>query len=166
VRLLKCAYKEPASVAHQRKADVDSAYVTLMETLLKRGAFPAIATHDEAIIAHARAFVAREQIAKDRFEFQMLYGIRRDLQTSLVAEGYGGFTTNRVAASGSCIYATTGRTAGQRRLRDAEHVPGKLKWISEPTEDTPDFGISGFRIQSAPNLWNRRILVVSFLPNC
>ncbi len=89
VRLVKGAYKEPASVAHQRKADVDSAYVTLMETLLKRGAFPAIATHDEAIIAHARAFVTREQIAKDRFEFQMLYGIRRDLQTSLVAEGYG-----------------------------------------------------------------------------
>jgi proline dehydrogenase len=89
VRLVKGAYKEPASVAHQRKADVDSAYVTLMETLLKRGTFPAIATHDEAIIEHARAFATREQIAKDRFEFQMLYGIRRDLQTSLVAEGYG-----------------------------------------------------------------------------
>jgi proline dehydrogenase len=89
VRLVKGAYKEPASVAHQRKADVDSAYVALMETLLTRGAFPAIATHDEAIIAHAREFVARHQIPKDRFEFQMLYGIRRDLQTSLVAGGYG-----------------------------------------------------------------------------
>jgi proline dehydrogenase len=88
VRLVKGAYKEPASVAHQRKADVDCAYVTLMETLLTRGAFPAIATHDEAIIAHAKAFVAREQIAKDRFEFQMLYGIRRDLQQRLIAQGF------------------------------------------------------------------------------
>jgi proline dehydrogenase len=89
VRLVKGAYKEPPSVAHQRKADVDRAYVSLMETLLTRGAFPAIATHDEAIITHAREFAAREHVAKDRFEFQMLYGIRRDLQASLVADGYG-----------------------------------------------------------------------------
>jgi proline dehydrogenase len=89
VRLVKGAYKEPASVAHQLKAEVDAAYVQMMETLLSRGAFPALATHDEAIITHAKDFVTRHQIAKDRFEFQMLYGVRRDLQAALVAEGYG-----------------------------------------------------------------------------
>src|SRR5262249_32953458 len=73
VRLVKGAYKEPASVAHQRKADVDRAYVQRMETLLRRATFPALATHDESIIAHAREFTARENITKDRFEFQMLY---------------------------------------------------------------------------------------------
>jgi len=89
VRLVKGAYKEPASVAYQRKADVDAAYLLLMETLLRSGTFPALATHDPEIIDRATSFVAREGIAKDRFEFQMLYGVRRDLQASLVAEGYG-----------------------------------------------------------------------------
>jgi proline dehydrogenase len=89
VRLVKGAYKEPASVAHQLKADVDRAYIRLMEALLTRATFPALATHDEAIIAHAREFTERENIAKDRFEFQMLYGVRRDLQNALVSAGYG-----------------------------------------------------------------------------
>jgi proline dehydrogenase len=89
VRLVKGAYKEPPSVAHQRKADVDQAYEQLMERLLREGAFPALATHDPAIIDRAKAFVEREGIAKDRFEFQMLYGVRRDLQSSLAAAGYG-----------------------------------------------------------------------------
>jgi proline dehydrogenase len=89
VRLVKGAYKEPATIAYQRKADVDAAYVRLMETLLRSGTFPALATHDPEIIDRAKSLIAREGIAKDCFEFQMLYGVRRDLQTSLVAEGYG-----------------------------------------------------------------------------
>ena len=88
VRLVKGAYKEPASVAYQDKADVDAAYVRLMRLLLDGGHYPAIATHDEAILAQTRAYAAGHGIPADRFEFQMLYGIRRDLQTSLVAGGY------------------------------------------------------------------------------
>jgi proline dehydrogenase len=87
VRLVKGAYKEPAAVAHQRKADVDRAYVQLAERLLTGGHYPAIATHDPAIIAATRAFASARGIAADRYEFQMLYGIRRDLQAALVAEG-------------------------------------------------------------------------------
>jgi len=89
VRLVKGAYKEPESVAFQDKADVDAAYVRLMRLLLDEGTFPAIATHDEAIIAETRAYAARRGIGKDHFEFQMLYGIRRDLQLSLRRDGYG-----------------------------------------------------------------------------
>ena len=89
VRLVKGAYKEPRTVAYQHKSEVDGAFVGLMEVLLKEGVFPALATHDERIIEAAKAFAAREGIARDRFEFQMLYGIRRDLQQSLLAEGYG-----------------------------------------------------------------------------
>ena len=88
VRLCKGAYKEPASVAFPLKADVDRSYAALMEALLERGRYPAIATHDETLIARARAFVAERGIARDRFEFQMLYGVRRDLQDMLVKEGY------------------------------------------------------------------------------
>jgi len=89
VRLVKGAYKEAAEVAYQRKADVDAAYIMQMQYLLREGTFPALATHDAEIIEAARAFVASEGIAKDRFEFQMLYGVRRDLQASLAKEGYG-----------------------------------------------------------------------------
>ncbi len=89
VRLCKGAYLEPESVAFPDKADVDRNYIRLMERLLASGYFPGIATHDEAIIQHARRFCQETQIAPERFEFQMLYGIRRDLQESLVQEGYG-----------------------------------------------------------------------------
>ncbi len=88
VRLCKGAYKEPASVAYQDKAEVDRAYVRLMERLLAEGEYPAIATHDERIVRRAIAFVRREGIGPERFEFQMLYGIRRDLQESLVRDGW------------------------------------------------------------------------------
>ena len=88
VRLVKGAYKEPESVAHQKKADVDAAYVTLMTLLLNEGTQPAIATHDPVILELARAHAAGHNIGSDRFEFQMLYGIRRDLQTALAAAGY------------------------------------------------------------------------------
>jgi proline dehydrogenase len=89
VRLVKGAYKESADLAYQRKPDVDAAYVMQMQYLLAHATFPALATHDAAIIDAAKAFAARERIAKDRFEFQMLYGVRRDLQAALVREGYG-----------------------------------------------------------------------------
>ena len=88
VRLCKGAYLEPAAVAFPEKADVDRNYVRLMERLLLAGNYPGIATHDEAIIAHARAFVRRQDISTDRFEFQMLYGVRRDLQGTLRQAGY------------------------------------------------------------------------------
>lgn len=88
IRLVKGAYKEPKSVAYQKKSDVDAAYVRLMQLLLDEGHYPAIATHDPVMIDATRAYAAEKGYAKDRFEFQMLYGIRRDLQTSLAADGY------------------------------------------------------------------------------
>lgn len=88
VRLCKGAYLEPPSVAFPDKRDVDRNYVTLMERLLDRGNYPAIATHDEKIIAHAKAYVERHRIPAERFEFQMLYGVRRDLQLQLRQAGY------------------------------------------------------------------------------
>ena len=88
VRLCKGAYKEPETVAFPEKSDVDSNYVRLMQRLLLDGNYPGIATHDEKIIEATRAFAASKSINLDRFEFQMLFGIRRDLQTQLVKEGY------------------------------------------------------------------------------
>ena len=88
VRLCKGAYKEPESVAFPAKRDVDANYVACMERLLERGNYPGIATHDEKIIAHAKAFTKRQAIGPDRYEFQMLYGVRRDLQQALRREGY------------------------------------------------------------------------------
>jgi proline dehydrogenase len=88
VRLCKGAYDEPASVAYRTKKAVDANYARLMERLLLADAHPAIATHDPRLIAQAIAIVEREGITSDRFEFQMLYGIRRDLQRMLVDRGY------------------------------------------------------------------------------
>jgi proline dehydrogenase len=88
VRLVKGAYKEPERVAHQKKSDVDQSFLRLMHVLLDSGAYPAIATHDPVMIGATRSYAAERRLTNDRFEFQMLYGIRRDLQTSLVAEGY------------------------------------------------------------------------------
>jgi proline dehydrogenase len=88
VRLCKGAYLEPADVAYPKKSDVDRNYVLLMERLLLKGNYPGIATHDEKIITHARQFVSQNQIGSDRFEFQMLYGVRRDLQGRLRQAGH------------------------------------------------------------------------------
>ena len=88
VRICKGAYKEPAEVAFPEKADVDKSYVKAMHHLMEHGNYPGIATHDEAIIAEARRFAKEKGIANDRFEFQMLYGVRRDLQEQLVRDGY------------------------------------------------------------------------------
>lgn len=88
VRLCKGAYKEPVTVAYPDKADVDANYVKCMHSLMLEGHYPGIATHDPAIIADAKRWATEQGITSDRFEFQMLYGIRRDLQESLVKEGY------------------------------------------------------------------------------
>jgi proline dehydrogenase len=88
VRLVKGAYNEPKTVAYQKKADVDAAYARMLERLLVGGNYPAIATHDPAMIALARRVAAERGVPGDGFEFQMLYGVRRDLQTMLVNQGY------------------------------------------------------------------------------
>ena len=88
VRLCKGAYKEPHQVAYPDKADVDAAYVRLMERLLVDGSFPALATHDDRIIERATAFARAHDIAPERFEFQMLFGVRRDLQERLARDGW------------------------------------------------------------------------------
>ncbi len=88
VRLCKGAYKEPSDVAFPDKNDVDKNYVRLMTRLLDNGAYPAIASHDEKIIQYALQYAKERNIAPDRFEFQMLYGISRDLQKRLVAGGH------------------------------------------------------------------------------
>jgi proline dehydrogenase len=88
VRLCKGAYREPAEIAYPSKADVDQNYVKIMKSLLYMGTYPAIASHDEKIIRSALKHIQERQIAPDRFEFQMLYGIRRDLQRELVTKGF------------------------------------------------------------------------------
>ncbi|HET7698717.1 MAG TPA: proline dehydrogenase family protein [Vicinamibacterales bacterium] len=88
VRLVKGAYNEPRDVAHQSKGDVDAAFVRIMRLLLAGGNYPAIATHDPAMIEATRAYAAERGVNPSRFEFQMLYGIRRDLQNSLHRQGY------------------------------------------------------------------------------
>jgi proline dehydrogenase len=88
IRLVKGAYREPESIAYARKKDTDANFVKLMKMLLQSGIYPAIATHDASIIRTAKEFAQSKKIPKDAFEFQMLYGIRRDLQHQLVREGY------------------------------------------------------------------------------
>ena len=88
LRVVKGAYLEPSTIAHPEKRDVDRAYVRLVERGLRGGAYVAVATHDERIIRHVRAFAEREAISRDRFELQMLYGVRPALQRSVAAAGY------------------------------------------------------------------------------
>ncbi|HWX91793.1 MAG TPA: proline dehydrogenase family protein [Terriglobales bacterium] len=88
IRLCKGAYKEPPEIAFQKKSEVDANYIKLMKTLLKSGIYHGLATHDENIINATKAFATQERIPRDAFEFQMLHGIRRDLQTSLVRDGW------------------------------------------------------------------------------
>ncbi len=87
VRLVKGAYKEPRSIAYRSKADVDAAFVRILKMLLAEGTYPAIATHDPAMLAATRAFAIERGIDSANYEFQMLYGIRRDLQASLASQG-------------------------------------------------------------------------------
>jgi proline dehydrogenase len=88
VRLCKGAYKEPEEVAFPQKRDVDANFIDCMEQLMERGNYPGVATHDLKIIDHAKAFAKKKKIPVDRFEFQMLYGVRRDLQYRLRRDGY------------------------------------------------------------------------------
>jgi proline dehydrogenase len=88
IRLCKGAYKELEEIAFQKKSEVDANYLKLMKTLMKSGIYHGLATHDENIIKKAKAFATHENIPPEAFEFQMLYGIRRDLQRSLVREGW------------------------------------------------------------------------------
>jgi proline dehydrogenase len=88
IRLCKGAYKEPEEIAFQKKSEVDASYVRLMKILMKSGVYHGLATHDERIIDQAIAFAIQENISRDAFEFQMLYGIRRDLQQRLGREGW------------------------------------------------------------------------------
>jgi proline dehydrogenase len=87
VRLVKGAYKEPKTIAHQKKHDVDDAYARFMKILLASGHYPAFATHDPTMHERARHWAAERGIASDMYEFQLLYGVRRDLQQSLVKRG-------------------------------------------------------------------------------
>lgn len=88
IRLCKGAYKEPPELAYQPKPEVDANYVKLMKILMKSGVYHGLATHDENIINQAKEFATKENIPRDAFEFQMLYGIRRDLQQALVRDGW------------------------------------------------------------------------------
>jgi proline dehydrogenase len=88
IRLCKGAYKEPPEIAFQQKSEVDASYVKLMKILMKSKVYHGLATHDENIINQAKAFATSQRISRDAFEFQMLYGIRRDLQQSLVRDGW------------------------------------------------------------------------------
>jgi len=89
VRLCKGAYSEPASVAWQDMPTIRDRFLEYMETLITKGRFPGIATHDDLLINATKAFVAERGISKDRFEFQMLYGLRSDTQRDIAGEGYG-----------------------------------------------------------------------------
>jgi len=88
VRLVKGAYREPAPVAYQQKSDVDAAYLRQMRLLLDHGAYPAFATHDVALLNEIKSYATERGVTRDRYEFQMLYGVRRDLQISFVTDGY------------------------------------------------------------------------------
>ena len=88
LRIVKGAYLEPETIAFPEKSDVDRAYLELVQRGLRGGAYIAVATHDETLIRRVQAFAARESVSRDRFEFQMLYGVRPALQRSIAAEGY------------------------------------------------------------------------------
>ena len=88
LRLVKGAYLEPETIAFPEKTDVDAAYGRLLERMLSAAAFTAVATHDEALIEHAIAFAERTGVIRERFQFQMLYGVRPKLQLALVRRGY------------------------------------------------------------------------------
>ena len=88
LRFVKGAYLEPPEIAYRDKADVDAAYRRLVETALRGGTYAAVATHDESLIEHCIAFAERDGIGRDRFEFQMLYGVRPGLQLDLMRRGY------------------------------------------------------------------------------
>ena len=88
IRLVKGAYKEPPDIAFEKKSDVDRSYLELMEILLASGTYHAIATHDDRVIAATERYARKHSISADKFEFQLLYGIRRQLQRELIRQGW------------------------------------------------------------------------------
>jgi proline dehydrogenase len=151
VRLCKGAYREPPEVAFPRKRDVDKNYVACMERLLEHGTYPAIATHDPRMHAHAKDFVRRRGVPPDRWEFQMIYGVRRDLQQTLRDEGY----RMRVSSSSpaTCCASSADRRSGRLRgpppgiaRRDLVHhlrergVERYLLGVGETDHDEQDVG--------------------------
>ena len=125
VRMVKGAYLEPATIAHQAKKDVDSAFIRQTERLMSRearanGVYTAIATHDEAIIEWTKRHATEQGIPRDTFEFQMLYGIRRDLQAALVAQGY------RMR-----VYVPYGRQWYPYYMRRIAEQPQNIIWVTQ-----------------------------------
>ena len=133
VRLCKGAYKEPASVAYQDKADVDAAYERQMLRLMRAGRYPAIATHDVRLIKRAVTVARAEGIAKDAFEFQMLYGVRRDIQEQLVGAGW---TVRTYVPFGVAVvpvlHAPPGGAARERVVHPAQPVAGARPGLTAP----------------------------------
>jgi proline dehydrogenase len=117
IRLVKGAYKEPADIAYQKKADVDAAFVRLMRTLLDENAYPAIATQDPAMIDATIAYANARGLSRDRFEFQMLFGIRRDLQTALARD----YTVR--------VYVPFGRQWYQYFMRRLGERPANVRFV-------------------------------------
>jgi len=129
VRLCKGAYKEPATVALPAKRDVDANYAACMERLLERGNYPAIATHDDRLIGRAVGFARVRGLAPDRFEFQMLYGVRRDLQRRLRGDGY---RVRAYVPFGTHWYPYLMRRLAERPANVAFLVGGVLKESLRP----------------------------------
>ena len=134
VRLVKGAYTEPRSIAYPRKADVDAAFARMMKVLILEGNYPAIATHDEAMLDLTRRWAAEHGVGPEQFEFQMLYGVRRDLQ-SVARQG----RLPRPALHSlrppvvSLFHAAPGRTSGERRLHPPQSSPRRLVDPFSPT---------------------------------
>ena len=131
IRLCKGAYKEPPEIAFPKKTDVDKNYLTLARTLLKSGVFHGIATHDEKIIAEVKQFARAENIPSSAYEFQMLYGVRRDLQQQLVREGlwFARVHSIRVGVV-SILHAPPGRAPGECAVHREKSVPAvRGKWL-------------------------------------
>ena len=116
IRLVKGAYREPKNVAYQLKSDVDAAYVRLAKRLLTEGVYPAIATHDEDILNEVKRFASDRAISPDAYEFQMLYGIRRDLQRSCVTTATACACMCPSAVNGSPT-SCAGSASGRRTSR-------------------------------------------------
>ena len=131
VRLVKGAYKEPKTIAWQAKADVDEAFVRIMKILLKDGTYPAIATHDPAMIAATKAYATEIGLGQDGFEFQMLYGVRRDLQASLDGRRLSRTGLHSLRARVvPVLHAAPRRAPRQRPVRPQERPPGALTAVA------------------------------------
>lgn len=125
LRLCKGAYAEPASVAYQRRRDVDASFTACADWLLEHGTYPRFATHDEALIDHVRERAAQLGVGKDQFEFQMLYGVRAGLQEQVVADGYR-----------LCVYVPFGDDWYRYFMRRLGERPANLLFFLRSLRDT------------------------------